>query len=161
MDKQNSIVLTNFDTFIGIVSLVLLFISWTYIIVHYRELPETIAVHFNGNGVANGYDNKKTIWIAPIIFTLLTFIMLYGAKNPYLFDLTKKITSQKQAVASSKTLLFSSVLLSFTLFMIVYSMVNASIPNAQSYEWVFPVLITSVVIFLVVIFSINIKFKRK
>lgn len=161
MDNLNKITFSNLDTIVVYSSIILLIVSWLYVIVSYNDLPETIVLHFNGAGEPDGYSNKNSVWFSPILFTALTFLMLYGAKNPIQFDISHQINTKKQAVASSKTLLFAALLLSFVLLMIVYSTVNASIPNANNYKWVFRALIISIVIYLVLVFSINLKLRKK
>lgn len=160
MKNLNNISFSIFDTFIIFTSLVLLLVSWIYIIIYYNELPETIAIHFNGAGEADDYANKTAIWFAPTLFTILTFLMLYGAKNPKKIDVSEKISTEKQAKTSSKTLLFTALFLPFVLIMIVYSIVNASIPNPKNYKWVFPTLLIGIAFFLVMVFIINLKFKN-
>lgn len=157
----NSISFSTLDRVLVFASLLLLLMAWAYVITNYNKLPETIAVHFSGTGEPDGYDSKNSIWLAPIFFTLLTLAMLYGAKNPKQIDISNKITNAKQAQKSSKTLIFSALLLPYILMMIVYSMVNASVPNPKNYKWVFPALITAIVVFLIIIFSINLNFKKK
>lgn len=160
MTTTNNIKFSLFEKSIWIATILFLLASWIYTIISYSNLPETIAVHFNGAGKADGYGSKNTIWLAPIIFTLLIWFLLYGSKKPKNFDLSNKITTSKQAIASARTLLLSALLLSIVLFLVVFSMVNASVDTHTNYKWVFPTLIGVFITFSIATITIDFKAKN-
>ena len=47
-------------------------------VAYYAELPDTIPIHFNGKGEADGFGHKSTIWLMPgiglALFALLTVV---------------------------------------------------------------------------------------
>jgi uncharacterized membrane protein len=48
------------------------------VVFNYRELPQRIAIHFADNGVANGWDDKSSLWfpvgIACVVYVVMTLV---------------------------------------------------------------------------------------
>lgn len=74
------------------VTIIIIMIAFTYIT--YSELPETIPVHFNGKGEADGFGNKATLWIMPAI-SLVMFVGLFMLnKYPHIHNYMVNITEE-------------------------------------------------------------------
>ena len=85
---------TLFDNVINALSLLVLAAFWIYILVNYNKLPEVIAIHFNGSGVADGFGEKWTIIITPILATVFFIGLTFLGRFPKLFS--HPITSSKE-----------------------------------------------------------------
>lgn len=160
MSKNTTLEFSTLDYMVITLTLLLLLSSWVYIIANYANLPETIAVHFDGKGQPNGYNSKSSIWIAPILFTALAIGFMLGAKNPKLLDISNKITNKKEEIASSKILLLSSLLLSVILVIIVFSMIHTSLHKNATTNWIVPSLVISIGMFFVAYIYIYLKSKK-
>jgi len=161
MNKQNNILFSTFDYIIIATSGFLLLFSWLYVIIEYPNLPERIAVHFDAAGNPNGHNKKHAIWLSPIIFTALTVGLIFGAKNPKLLDFSNKIKNLQDEISQSKILLFSSLLLSSILCIIVFSMIKTSTNKTINMSWILPSLLTFIGIYLSVIFYYYLKTLKK
>ncbi|NNM19161.1 MAG: DUF1648 domain-containing protein, partial [Croceitalea sp.] len=62
----------------------------------YFELPETIAIHFNLKGEADGYGSKNIIWILPILNIVLYYGMTVIATKvkPWNFNYPTKVNEK-------------------------------------------------------------------
>ena len=69
---------SNLDWALIAINSILLLFSWAHLIAWYPSLPEIIAVHFDVLGKPNGYSSKENIWIAPILFTLVSVAFIFG-----------------------------------------------------------------------------------
>ncbi len=58
------------------VIIVLTLIPFIYLAIIYGDLPDTIPTHWNAQGVVDGYGNKKTLWMIPIMMTGLIYVLL-------------------------------------------------------------------------------------
>ena len=70
------------------------FYSW-YMGFNINELfyiPERIPIHFNGAGKADGFGNKRHIFVLPIISTLLFLGLTTLNKYPHIFNYPSQIT---------------------------------------------------------------------
>ncbi len=161
MNNQFHIQFKTTDYIIIGLSVFLLLTTWLYVIVSYPDLPDTIAVHFDGAGNPNGYNNKKSIWLAPIMMTLLSAFMFVGAKKPQQFDLSNKIKNQEDAIKSSLLLLFSGLLLSSLAFLIAHSMIATSINKDNNPKWVFPVVIVLIIVYVILALYVQFKPSKK
>lgn len=66
-----------------LLNVVILVLHWGFTICFFTDLPEIIPSHFGFDGVADGFSNKKSIWLLPIISTGIFILMKYMSKNPY------------------------------------------------------------------------------
>lgn len=81
----------------------IILIGWLLIIFNvilvfafYFQLPEKIPTHFNLRGEANGFGNKSTLWILPIISALVYFFMSSVATKmkPWKFNYPTRVTEK-------------------------------------------------------------------
>ena len=74
---------TKFQKVIELITIVLLFSIFIYLIVSWDNLPNVIPGHYNGAGIVDRWGNKSEILINPIIsivlYTLLTIVSLFPA----------------------------------------------------------------------------------
>jgi len=82
------------DVIIEFISITLLILMWVYCIVNYMELPDTIATHFNGAGEPNGYGSRQTVWIIPIIATVMYIGLFILNKYPHTHNYMVNITEE-------------------------------------------------------------------
>jgi len=77
----------------GIAILLLLF-SFIYLIVKWSDLPQTIAIHFNGSGEADRWGGKASLIILPILALVLFVGLTLLRKIPHQFNYMTTITEQ-------------------------------------------------------------------
>jgi uncharacterized membrane protein len=84
-------------------SIVLERISWSivailivYAIVSINSLPDVIPIHFNMQNEADGYGSKTTLWLLPIIATLLVGLMSLVKRYPKYLNYPVAITEQNR-----------------------------------------------------------------
>lgn len=56
--------------------IVLTLLPFLYLAIIYSDLPETVPAHWNANGEITRYDDKKTLWMIPIMMTGLIYVLL-------------------------------------------------------------------------------------
>lgn len=82
------------DKILEIIGWILVLGIWMLTLANYFKLPETIPIHFNGAGEADGFGNKATILALPIISTLLFIGLTILNKYPHVFNYPKEITEE-------------------------------------------------------------------
>lgn len=60
----------------------------------YSTLSETIPVHFNYKGDADGFGSRSMIFLLPIVSFLLVSGMIYVSRFPHNFNYLRKITPE-------------------------------------------------------------------
>ncbi len=65
---------------------------WVLTIVCYRNFPEIIPIHYSVTGQPDGFGTKETIWILPIIVTVLFVGLTILNKFPHVFNYPNNIT---------------------------------------------------------------------
>ena len=96
--------MTKADSGLEILGCILLSGIWILTIINYANLPETIPIHYNGMGKADGFGNKWNLLTLPIVATILYVGMTILNKYPHLFnypsDITKQNALKKYKIAS-------------------------------------------------------------
>lgn len=65
-----------------VVSFVVLILIWIFTIVNFKNLPETIPIHYNIDGTPDGFGPKSTIWFETTLTTALFLFLMYVLKKP-------------------------------------------------------------------------------
>lgn len=71
-----------------------LLIIWTLVITYYQNLPDTIPIHYNVKGEADGFGNKSHMLMLPILATVLFAGMTILNKYPHIFNYPSSITQE-------------------------------------------------------------------
>ncbi len=101
--------LSPFDIKLELISKIFLMLMWGITVYTFLKLPNIIPIHFNGAGKADGYGNKLTILILPIIATIIYVGITQLNKYPHIFNYITKITednAQKQYSIATRMLRF-------------------------------------------------------
>ena len=160
MNTKSNITFETIDYILIAISAFLLISTWCYVIISYDYLPETIAVHFDAAGQPNGYNDKSSIWLAPIIFTLLIIGFIFESKYPQEITFPHKELSLQEKKATSKTMLFSCNLLSSIVLLISFSMIETSLDRGFSTKWILPIILLITTAFLIGVFFYQKKIKK-
>jgi len=84
--------LTTFDKTLEILGWTSILAIWVLTITNYTNLPDTIPIHYNGAGQADGFGGKATILTLPIIATVLFIGLTILNKFPHIFNYPTNIT---------------------------------------------------------------------
>lgn len=110
-------------TFIGLLLLIGL------PILHYSALPETIPIHFNSKGVADGYGSKGTLLMLPIIGAVM-FVGLYALNRaPHIFNYSVEITeenAEKQYRNGTSLMRWLNKVMTFSFAFIEWRVIDSS-----------------------------------
>ena len=80
------------ETGIQITTVIVLILAWVMAAQYYRDLPDTIATHFNFSGQVDGYGSKKTIFIMPAVATIIAVALALLSRIPHQFNYLATIT---------------------------------------------------------------------
>lgn len=80
------------DWFFEISALFCIIFMWAYSFYNYSTLPNTIATHFNISGQPDVYGSKSTIFLLPLITTILVFVLRILNRYPHHFNYPTAIT---------------------------------------------------------------------
>ena len=153
MSKKESFQFSTLDHIIISVVLFLLIYTWCIISIAYSNLPETIAVHFDGAGNPDGYGSKNSIWLAPSFFTILCLGLIIIAKYPEQLSSSKKKISEKEKKINAKKGLYGSLLCSSILILITHSMIKTSINKDDNLMfWIIPSIFGLIILFIASIY---------
>ena len=115
--------LSPLDNKLELTSKIFLIVMWGLTLYTFLKLPTTIPTHFNASGQADGYGNKVTLIILPILATIIYLGLTQLNKFPHIFNYMTKITednAQKQYTIATRMyrflklsilVIFSSIIL--------------------------------------------------
>lgn len=67
--------------FLEICAFLILVFIWGFVIFNFKDLPEVVPVHFGGDGKADGFGSKNSIWMLPILATMMFLLFYYLSRN--------------------------------------------------------------------------------
>lgn len=85
--------------FVGWLSIVAI---WVLTIANYTSLPDTIPIHYNATGKADGFGGKATIFTLPLIGTLLFLGLTVLNQFPHVFNYPINITEENAIIEYTK-----------------------------------------------------------
>ena len=137
--------LTKFDKVLEIGGIVLLVIMWVLTILNYFISPDTVPIHFNLSGQPDGYGNKMTLLILPIIPTIIYLGLTQLNKYPHIFNYITKVTEENaksQYTISTRLIriLKVAIVLIFTIDMLSTYLMTLGIFNGLG-AWFLPLTI--------------------
>ena len=88
------ITLSQLDKRLELGSLILMLAMWGLTIFSFIKLPNTIPIHYNGSGQVDSYGDKMTLFLLPIIATIIYFGLTKLNKYPHIFNYMTTITSE-------------------------------------------------------------------
>ena len=99
--------LSSLDKILESTGKLLIIIIWGLTLLVFFKLPAVIPTHFNASGKPDGFGNKLTILILPIIATLLYLVLTKLNQNPHTFNYINSITednAEKQYTIATRML---------------------------------------------------------
>lgn len=131
-------------------ALIVLISTWGFTIYHFNKLPDIIATHFDLNGKPNGFGSKNTIWLLPIIITLVFILISVLNRYPHKFNYLTKITEQnahKQYRLASRSLRIILFNITLLFAFITFKEIDGAYTKSSALEWWFiPLLLGSTII---------------
>ena len=95
MDRQRiKIELDVSDWTMEIIGATFLVLMIGFPLYYFNELPNTIPIHFNGSGEADGFSQKNTVWTLPVIGLVIYIGMLILNRYPHILNYPREITEE-------------------------------------------------------------------
>ncbi len=155
--------LTTADKMVEILGWFALLSIWIFTIASYSSLPDTIPIHYNGAGKADGFGNKINILILPFIATILFVGMTIANKFPHFFNYPTKITEEnalRQYTNATRMMRFLKLILVVLFSLIAFKTIQGTRGNSAGLGiWFLP--LTMGLIFIPLTYFIIKSFRSK
>jgi uncharacterized membrane protein len=89
---MENILFTIFDVF----NFGLLIFLWWFTVKHYRNLPQTIPVHFDFDGKADNFGSKKYSFLMPVLATAFFILFAFTIRDPESSNFPVTITKENE-----------------------------------------------------------------
>lgn len=150
--------LAKFDWFLEAVSFVLIVSSWLYLYLNFADIPETVPVHFNLYGEADGFGEKGKLYTLQYFATGLYLVMVVSGLFPQFHTIPATLTeanTEGKYKLSVQMMRWLNVIMCLIFFvMVVTSVYNALNGIAKQNMWV-------VLLLIVALFAVIIKYWSK
>jgi uncharacterized membrane protein len=117
------------DYVMELVCIALLILMWAYAFVEHASLPDIIPTHFNSAGIADDYGSKSTIFIMPVIGSLVYLLLFVVNMYPHIHNYSVNITAEnalKNYRFSTRFLRTVNVLMCLLFTYITYNIVESA-----------------------------------
>lgn len=71
---------------------IVLLVSGFLLAINYGQLPEKVPIFFNWPTKENGMANKDVLWLIPILFSVISFVLFRLANRPWNLNYPMRIT---------------------------------------------------------------------
>ncbi|AOM76861.1 DUF1648 domain-containing protein [Pedobacter steynii] len=103
--------------------LLLLLTGWTYLVLAYSKLPESIPTHFSISGKPNAFGHKSDLYnlmtVATALYLLLTIANLFPQYFNYLRSITAE-NARRQYTIATRILRYLKVMIVFIFVALVW-----------------------------------------
>lgn len=86
--------LTPTDRLLEVMGWCILSAMWIVVIITYARMPESIPIHYNAEGVIDGYGNRSSIWGLLLTGSVLFIGMTLLNRFPHIFNYPTAITKE-------------------------------------------------------------------
>jgi len=150
------------EKMIEVLALAGVVLLWAYPMRHFGMLPDTIPVHFNGTGEADGYGPKGLIFLLPAFGTLLIPGFLILSRFPHKLNYPVKITEEnagRQYALAARLVRYMALSIATIFNLITVRIVHSALTgSAKPDPWFLPMIL--VLVFGPLIFFIFKMFKN-
>lgn len=108
------------EKFLDASTLIIVVASAIVAIYFYGSLPDTIPTHMDINGNIDGYGNKATVFIIPMILFPTAITLWWLKRYPKLFNYPVKITAENEDIQYSMARTFVSVINLLTALLLLF-----------------------------------------
>ncbi|MGC8866418.1 MAG: DUF1648 domain-containing protein [Bacteroidales bacterium] len=123
---------------------------WAYALGAFKNLPHTIAVHFDAQGRPDGYGGKISLMLMPALATVLALGMFVINRYPHIFNYPVKITPQNaiyQYTLATRLMRWINLLSTLLLGMVTHLMI-ASASGKFNKFWIVMIIVFTVLMFI-------------
>lgn len=144
----------NIEKVMIIISIIVMLLMWAYVLLNIKHIPSEIPTHFTINGKPNSWGSKNTIFIMPIICSIMVGLLIFISRIPRFFNYPIKITeknAEKQYRNSGQLMLVLAIELSLVFLYIEYKIIQSalglSLGLGNYFFFVFIVILFGTIIF--------------
>lgn len=101
---------TLFIKIIEISAYILLLGSVLLLVFNYKQIPEQVSIFFNWPTKENGLAHKGVLWVIPIIFSVISYLLFKLANRPWILNYPVKITIENARFQYSNASLMLRIL---------------------------------------------------
>lgn len=139
---------TRIGTALDVLTVFLLFSFFGGVWYYFRLLPDEIPIHFDFKGDVNNYANKKTIFLLPLIGTVLAGFLTLLGRHPETFNYTVKITLENAERQYRNALLMMRVMrivIVFVFMLIDWEVIQIALGQSEGLGvWFLPIFLIAV-----------------
>lgn len=155
--------LTKSDKAVEVISWILLLSIWALTLTGYSKMPEIIPTHYNASGEADGFGQKITIFLLPVIATILFIGLTIANKYPHTFNYMTSITNENalsQYSNATRMMRYLKTIILFIFGTIVFKTIQNTNGDADGLgAWFLP--LTMGLIFIPTLYFIVKSFRSK
>lgn len=136
----------NIDSF----SFCTLIFLWAFTLFSFIKLPEVIPIHFDASGVPDNFGHKWTLFLLPVLATIVFAGLTYLNKYPQILNYTVQITeenAQKEYLFATRMMrvIKCSIMLVFSI-VAIYSYWTAVAKTEMPGWWLLPLILAIIFI---------------
>jgi uncharacterized membrane protein len=122
---------------------------WIFTIVQYCALPATIPIHLNAKAEIDNYGSKATIFLLPVIISIVVGGLTILNRYPHIFNYPRSITAanavQEYTRATRLIRIIKLIIVIFTLLISFFIAQSAKAGHSTLPTWILPVFMIAMI----------------
>jgi len=146
------------DKIVEAVNAIALISFWTMLLMYYPKLPDVIPIHYNAAGEVDHFGNKASLFVLPIIATVISVGFRYLSKIPHTFNYVVEIdtaNAANQYTIATRMMRYLKLSVTCVFFLIFYKTVQIVDGNADALGSYFLILTLAMVFLPIFYFLIQ------
>jgi len=153
--------LKNISFFLKLSSFFLLVFIWVYTMITYGKLPETVPIHFDLDGKADGFGSKNTNWFLAGISSAIFILMMYLSQNPNAPGLNIPENLKKDPAISEFVVSILCVLTMFLFANINYESIQVSLGKVEGLSNITNYILGLMLLFIIAMMIYSLRLTKK
>lgn len=154
---------TPLDIFLEIIGWLSLILLWGLIISNFSNLPNRVPTHFNSSGQVDGYGNKASIFLLPIIGAVIFIVISVISKFPHIFNYPTTINkenAERQYRNGLRMMRYLKFIISLTFLIIEYQTIQTALGNSDGLGvWFLPLTLGLIIVPVIYFITISVRTK--
>jgi len=151
------------DKIVEAINVIALIAFWTMLFINYSKLPDIIPIHYNAAGKVDNFWQKISLFILPIIASVIFVGFSYLSKIPHIFNYIVDISienAKNQYTIATKMLRYLKLSVTCVFFLIFYKTVQI-VDGKTEFLGKYFLILTLAIIFLPILYFLILSVRSK
>jgi uncharacterized membrane protein len=96
-----------------------------FLVLSWKNIPETVATHFNASGAADAYGSKRSLIMEPVLMVIFFLVLSLVERFPSLWNMPVKLTAENR----ERQLMIAALMLGIMKVLVILLLADAGMSS--------------------------------